>query len=149
VTRGRRIAFDYGDVRIGVAITDQDAILATAIENLDAKAENLTQSISELLAEFEPLYIAVGYPQHLSGAPSAKSKSVESFCMLLRSISELPIYLVDERLTTVSAARSLRESGINAKNAKSKIDGAAAVAILESALSAEKSSGAPSKLVFS
>jgi putative Holliday junction resolvase len=148
VNKGRRIAFDYGDVRIGVAITDQEAILATAGENLTALADDLDFQLQKLFEEYSPIYIVVGYPRHLSGMESAKSQSVNDFCKRIRGFSQLPIYLVDERLTTVSAARSLRESGINAKTGKAKIDGAAAVAILESALAHEKASGSPSQLEF-
>jgi putative Holliday junction resolvase len=148
MNRGRRIAFDYGDARIGVAVTDLDAILATPIDNLDAAATELSQEIRVLLDEYLPLYIAIGSPIHLSGEVSAKSASVNSFCALIRSLTELPIYLIDERLTTVTASKNLRAAGVSAKDGKSKIDGAAAVAILESALHAEAISGNPSKVLF-
>ena len=148
MNRGRRIAFDYGDVRIGVAVSDPEAILASPVSNLQSQSSDLISELRELIEEYQPIYFAIGSPSHLNGNPSAKGESVKEFCTLVRSLSELPIYLIDERLTTVSAARSLQSAGINTKAAKEKIDGAAAVAILESAMASEKLSGAPSKVLF-
>ncbi len=142
---GRRLAFDYGSARIGVAISDLSGLLASPQENIDATSPLLSQLLLTLFEENEPTYIVVGKPLHLSGADSAKADSVRTFVSLLKSITTIPIYLLDERLTTVSASRSLREAGINSKAGKSKIDGAAAVGILESALHQERLQGAPSQ----
>lgn len=142
---GRRIAFDYGSARIGVAITDLSGLLATPHGNLDATSDQLTQVLNTLIHEYDPLYLVVGKPLHLSGTESSKSESVKEFVQLLKSVTPLPIYLIDERLTTVSASRSLREAGIKAKEGKSKVDGMAAVGILESALHQERLQGAPSQ----
>jgi putative Holliday junction resolvase len=143
---GRRIAFDYGDVRIGVAITDSYGILATPLEFLTNNTNNAEQLRSNLIDVYEtysPIYTAVGYPIHLSGNESAKSVSVSKFAELISEISSAPIYMIDERMTTVSASRTLRDAGLDAKSAKGEIDSMAAVAILDSALTQERIQGEP------
>ncbi|CAB4747055.1 unannotated protein [freshwater metagenome] len=140
---GRRIGFDFGDVRIGVACSDQSGVLASPLEFLVNGEGNLEAKISELFAQYEPLYIAIGFPIHLSGKESEKSKSVTKFAELISTLTKAPIYLIDERMTTVSASRILREAGHNSKSARSEIDSAAAAAILDSALNQERLQGEP------
>jgi|688.fasta_scaffold120991_4 putative Holliday junction resolvase len=140
---GRRIAFDYGDVRIGVAITDSSGILATPLDFLTNSPDQLRTDLINLYEIYVPIYTAVGYPLHLSGSESAKSVSVTKFAELITEISPAPIYLIDERMTTVSASRTLRDTGLNAKSAKGEIDSMAAVAILDSALNQERIQGEP------
>ena len=138
---GRRIAFDYGQVRIGVAASDISGLLASPIATLVATDENLEDQLRSLIAQYEPIYLVVGEPKHLSGASNPSLLAAREFADLLRSISDLPIYFIDERLSTVSAARSLRNSGYSAKESKSRIDAMAAAAILESALERERIAG--------
>ena len=135
---GRRIAFDYGDVRIGVAVCDPDGILATPLTTLQSKDPSLKKQIAELIDEYEPAKIYVGQPKLLSGEDGSAVAKVLVFTELLTSSFDIPVILVDERLSTVSAAKQLRESGINAKDARSVIDAAAAVAILEQGLANER-----------
>lgn len=136
--RGRRIAFDYGDVRIGVAICDPDGILASPLTTLSSTDKKLNSQIAEIFAEYEPVAIYVGKPSLMDGSSGTATKKAADFCALLATITQTPILSIDERLSTVSAARNMRESGVSAKAAKSRIDQAAAVAILEFALSIEK-----------
>ncbi len=138
---GRRLAFDYGQVRIGVAASDFSGLIASPIATLQAQSSDLTTQLVSLLAEYEPIYMVVGQPKHLSGNESATMESVRSFAELLKTLSDAPIHFIDERLSTVSAARTLRNAGGNAKTSKSQIDAMAAVAILESALDKERLSG--------
>jgi putative Holliday junction resolvase len=135
---GRRIAFDYGDVRIGVAVCDPDGILATPLTTLQSKDPGLKKQIAELIDEYEPAKIYVGQPKLLSGEDGSAVAKVLVFTEMLTSNFDIPVILVDERLSTVSAAKQLRESGINAKDARSLIDAAAAVAILEQGLANER-----------
>jgi len=135
---GRRIAFDYGDVRIGVAVCDPDGILATPLTTLQSKDPSLKKQIAELIDEYEPAKIYVGQPKLLSGEDGSAVAKVLVFTEMLTSNFDIPVILVDERLSTVSAAKQLRESGINAKDARSVIDAAAAVAILEQGLANER-----------
>ena len=136
--RGRRIAFDYGDVRIGVAVSDPDSILSSPLTTLKATDKTLDQQISEILTEIEPIAIYVGRPSLLSGNDGAATDKANTFVALLRSISDLPIEMIDERMSTISAARSLRDAGRTAKDSKNAIDMAAAVAILDFAIEIEK-----------
>jgi putative Holliday junction resolvase len=140
---GRRIAFDFGDVRIGVAVTDPSGILSTPLSFLENAEESLFANMSSLYEEYQPIYTAIGFPSHLSGGESQKSKSVSEFAAKVSEITENPIYFIDERLTTVSASRALREAGLNSKTSKGEIDSMAAVAILDSALNQERIQGEP------
>jgi putative Holliday junction resolvase len=136
--RGRRIAFDFGDVRIGVAISDPDSILCSPLITLQASDKKLEQQLLQLLTEHEPVQIFVGRPALLSGHDGVASEKALAFAERLRALTEIPVELIDERMSTVSAARNLRDSGKNAKESKNSIDMAAAVAILEFALELEK-----------
>jgi putative Holliday junction resolvase len=136
--RGRRIAFDYGDVRIGVAVSDPDSILSSPLTTLKATDKNLSSQISQIIAEIEPITIYVGRPALLSGNDGAATEKATEFVSLLRTITQVPIELIDERMSTISAARNLREAGRSAKESKDAIDMAAAMAILEFAIDIEK-----------
>ena len=136
--RGRRIAFDYGDVRIGVAVSDPDSILSSPLTTLKATDKNLSSQISQIITEIEPVTIYVGRPSLLSGNDGVATEKATEFVALLRTITQVPIELIDERMSTISAARNLREAGRSARESKDAIDMAAAVAILEFAIDIEK-----------
>jgi putative holliday junction resolvase len=136
--RGRRIAFDYGDARIGVAASDQDSILVSPITTLATSSRNLFKDIAEIFEEVNPIAVYVGKPTNLNGVDSTATSKVLNFVEDLKKITEIPIRLVDERMSTVSASRSLREAGLDSKKSKSIIDMAAAVGILEFAITMEK-----------
>jgi putative Holliday junction resolvase len=136
--RGRRIAFDFGDVRIGVATSDPDSIVCSPLITLKATDNSLLKSISAILHEIEPVQIFVGKPALLSGKEGAATEKALQFAELLRGITDVEIVMIDERLSTVSAARNLRESGRSAKGSKDSIDMAAAIGILEFAIDLEK-----------
>jgi len=136
--RGRRIAFDYGDVRIGVAVSDADSILSSPLATLAATDRQLAERIGLILSEIEPVTIYVGRPALLSGNDGAASVKATDFVALLRTITQVPIDMIDERMSTISAARNLRDAGRTAKESKSSIDMAAAVAILDFAIEIEK-----------
>lgn len=135
--RGRRIAFDYGDVRTGVALCDPDGILASPLCVLDTKSKNFVTEISSLLSEHEPIRIFIGKPLNMSGNTGESAVKVEAFVEQVQSITSLPIQLIDERLSTVSAQRKLKEAGVSMRDSKSLIDAMAAVAILEQGLLSE------------
>ena len=136
--RGRRIAFDYGDVRIGVAVSDPDSILASPLTTLASGNPKLFKEIAALFEEYEPVALFVGEPLNLSGDSSASAQKASEFAHKLRSEFNLPVTIVDERLSTVAATNAMRSSGINAKDARSRVDMAAAVAILEQGIALEK-----------
>ena len=132
--RGRRIAFDYGDVRTGVALCDPDGILSSPLSVLDSKSRDFLDQISALIAEHEPIRIFVGLPMNMSGSKGESAEKAECFAESLQSITDLPVVFVDERLSTVSAQKKLKEAGVSTRDSKSVIDAMAAVAILEQGL---------------
>jgi len=134
---GRRLAFDYGDVRIGVAVCDMDGILSSPLEPLNSKHPALLDHVGDLVKEYEPVRIYVGQPLNLSGEPSASSAKASAFAEQLRSSFDCEVVMIDERLTTVSASALLTQAGVNTKDQKKLIDSVAAVAILESGLARE------------
>jgi putative Holliday junction resolvase len=135
--RGRRIAFDYGDVRTGVALCDPDGILATPLCVLDTKSKSFLRDISDLLSEHEPVRIFVGKPLNMSGTSGESTGKVLTFVDQLKSVSAIEVQLIDERLSTVSAQKKLKEAGLSTRDSKALIDAMAAVAILEQGLSSE------------
>ena len=135
---GRRLAFDFGDVRIGVAVCDPDGILATPLDFLSTKDPALKSSILALCSEYEPVKIYVGLPLNLSGEESEATKKAIAFSDLLTQLVSCPVKLVDERLTTSSASASLSQAGINAKDQRKKIDSQSAAIILESGLAQDR-----------
>ena len=136
--RGRRIAFDYGEIRIGVAVSDADSILAAPLVTLKSNDKKLAKQLSKIFLEIEPITIYVGKPALLSGQNGSATEKVLTFVEFLRTLVQTPIELIDERMSTISAARVLREAGRNAKSSKEYIDMAAAVEILNFALEIEK-----------
>jgi putative Holliday junction resolvase len=134
---GRRIAFDYGDVRIGVAICDPDGILSTPLTALSSKDPGLLKQIRSLLEEYEPVKIYIGLPLHLSGDESESTAKARKFGELISQNFDITCAYIDERLSTVSASKNLADAGVSAKDAKTKIDAMAAVAILEQGIRSE------------
>ncbi|HTQ17557.1 Holliday junction resolvase RuvX [Mycobacterium sp.] len=132
--RGRRLGIDVGSVRIGVACSDPDGILATPVETVrrDRSGKHVRR-LAALAAEFEAVEVIVGLPRTLADRVGASAQDAIELAEALASrVAPIPVRLADERLTTVSAQRSLRAAGISAKNQRAVIDQAAAVAILQS-----------------
>ncbi len=147
---GRRLAVDVGKVRIGIAICDREAILSSPLDAVArlSNASETVASIADLVDTHGVIEVYVGDPVSLSGKETDSTNDARLFASELSKALSVPVRMIDERLTTVSASAKLRASGINAKDSKSIIDSASAVEILESALSYEKSSGlAPGHLV--
>jgi putative Holliday junction resolvase len=145
--QGVRIALDWGDARIGVAACDADGVLAYPVTVTHAGHEEIADLIA-IIAKYEPIEVLVGLPRSLSGSEGpAALKARERAGRLVEAI-RVPVRLVDERLTTVTASRRLSEGGKRAKEQRKLIDAAAAVTILEQALTFELSQGqAPGELV--
>ena len=141
--RGRRLAIDVGAVRVGLAMCDPDAILSTplpALRRVDAETEIFAE-IKAIVVENDVIEVFVGDPVSLSGLETASTKDARDFATQLARVIDASVRLVDERLTTVTAAAKLRLSGKDSKQSKSLIDSASAVEILEQALSILKQSG--------
>jgi putative Holliday junction resolvase len=107
--------------------------------------------LGQLVAEYEPIEVVVGLPRSLNGGEGPAAAKVRAFAgNVAKVIAPVPVRLVDERMTTVTASQGLRASGVKAKKGRSVVDQAAAVIILQSALEAERLSGkAPGESVQS
>jgi putative Holliday junction resolvase len=116
-----------------VATSDPDGILATPVETVtrDRSGKHLRR-LGKLVAEYEAVEVVVGLPRTLADrtGPAAQD-AIEVADLLAQRISPIPVRLADERLTTVTAQRSLREAGVRAKSQRAVVDQAAAVAILQ------------------
>ena len=145
--RGARLGVDVGDVRIGVARCDPGAMLATPVETVTRGAGDLDR-ILDLAEADEAIEIVVGLPTSLSGRHGPAAAKAQEFAEHLvgRAATRLPnlaVRLVDERLTTVSAERVLREQGRKGARRRAVVDQAAAVVILQHAIDSERSTGRP------
>ncbi|MFF8291877.1 Holliday junction resolvase RuvX [Streptomyces sp. NPDC016309] len=143
--RGRRLAIDVGDARIGVASCDPDGVLATPVETVPGRdVPAAHRRLKQLTEEYEPIELVVGLPRSLSGGEGPAAVKVRAFAQeLARGVAPVPVRLVDERMTTVTAGQGLRASGVKSKKGRSVIDQAAAVIILQNALESERVSGNP------
>jgi len=125
-----------------VARSDPDGMLAVPVETVPRDERSLSR-IAELAAEYEPLEIVVGLPVNMQGADTPSTVDAREFAAALQARSGVPVRLVDERLSTVSAHAALRSSGRSQKNSRSIVDQVAAVVLLQQAIDTEKSTGNP------
>jgi putative holliday junction resolvase len=140
--RGVRLALDWGDARIGVAASDPDGVLAYPATTLRAGAGEIDQ-LAAVVADYEPIEVLVGFPRSLSGGEGPAAAKARERAKRLAGLVGVPVRLVDERLTTVTASQRLHEGGKRAREQRELIDAAAAVAILEQALAFEQSQEKP------
>jgi putative Holliday junction resolvase len=139
---GVRIGVDVGKARIGVARCDPHALLATPVATVPRGDGDLA-AIASVAAELEATEVVVGLPLSLSGARTASTDDAVAFAGKLAAQVGIPVRLVDERLSTVTAQQALRASGRNSRNSRPVIDQVAAVIILQHALDFERSAGIP------
>jgi len=131
--RGRRLGIDVGTVRIGVAVCDPDGILATPLETVRRdKTDRHLNRLVTLAGEHDAVEIIVGLPRTLKDKSSTSAHDAVAVADALAArLVSTPVRMADERLTTVSAQRSLREAGVRAKGQRQMIDQVAAVGILQ------------------
>ena len=140
--RGVRLAIDWGDVRIGVAACDADGVLAYPLTTVRAGPEEVT-ALAALVTEHDPLEVLVGLPRSLDGREGPAAVAARDRAGRLAAAIGVPVRLVDERLTTVTASRRLRAGGRTAKQQRAVVDAAAAAAILEQGVALERARGHP------
>ncbi|PLA13702.1 Holliday junction resolvase RuvX [Corynebacterium riegelii] len=135
---GRRLGVDVGTVRIGVAVSDRDARMATPLETVsrvtgfkDRDGEDIDR-LAQLASEYEAVEVVVGLPRDLQGNGSNSVKHAKEIAFRIRRRTGLPVRMADERLTTVVAASAMRAAGTSEKQGRKFIDQAAAVEILQS-----------------
>ncbi len=139
---GVRLGIDVGRARIGVARCDREGLLVVPVDTI-ARGKGDIAALVGLAAEYQAMEVVVGLPLSLSGAPTSSTDDARDFARALASATDLPVRLVDERLSTVAAQRALHEAGRNTRNSRPVIDQVAATIILQHALDAEKSGGNP------
>ncbi|HEX5596317.1 MAG TPA: Holliday junction resolvase RuvX [Micromonosporaceae bacterium] len=145
-SRGKRLGVDVGQVRVGVAISDPDGILATPLvtlpRDLNSADDTIPADISELarLVELhEIVEVVVGLPVTLAGKQGPAAIIAKGYAQrLAEAIAPVPVRLADERMSTVVASRRLSERGVRGRRQRAVVDQAAAVEILQSWLDAQR-----------
>ena len=133
VTDGTVLAFDFGEKRIGVATGAANIRIAHPLETIHAESnDDRFARIGALLAEWQPVQLVVGLPTHLDGTEHALTLLARKFAQRLNGRFNLPVALVDERLSSVEAEERLRDAGITGRSQKAHIDAVAAQTILQS-----------------
>ncbi|GAA3637686.1 Holliday junction resolvase RuvX [Kineosporia mesophila] len=143
---GVRLGVDVGSVRVGLSLSDGAGLLATPLETVQVvEGSNAHyERIALLVTELSVCEVIVGLPRSLSGAEGAAAGLARAYSVeVARRVAPVPVRLVDERLSTVTAHQRLREAGVKGRKRRPVVDQAAAVVILQSALDGERSSGRP------
>jgi putative pre-16S rRNA nuclease len=138
--RGRVLGVDVGTVRVGVALSDPTGTLASPLETVQrAKDGSDLDRLAALVVEHEVSEIVVGEPRHLSGASGASAQDADAYARELAGrVPDVPVNMIDERLSTVTATSHLREGGRSSREQRSVIDQAAAVVILQQFLDSRR-----------
>jgi len=137
---------DVGSVRVGLARSDPAGILATPLETVTVRRgqEDHFERIAENVRDLSVFEVVVGLPRSLSGREGSAADAVRAYAVeIARRVAPVPVRLVDERLSTVTAHHRLSEAGMKGRKRRPVVDQAAAVVILQSALDGERSSGRP------
>jgi putative Holliday junction resolvase len=141
----RVLAIDLGSVRVGVAVSDELGLMAHPRPHLaGGDAKRLLAELAKLAAEEEVERFLIGLPRHLNGSEGRGARDARRFAAALERATGLPVTLVDEWLSTREAHARLREGGHNQREARSRVDSAAAAVLLQSWLDARAArEGAP------
>ncbi len=138
----RIMGLDYGSKTVGVAISDPLMITAQGVEIIKRKEENHIRQtlarIEELIVEYEVGEIVLGYPKNMNNTEGIRVELTKEFKDKLERRTNLPVYLYDERLTTVMADKTMMEVGIRRENRKDYVDMIAATIILQDYLDRKK-----------
>jgi putative Holliday junction resolvase len=131
----RILAIDPGSKRVGVALSDPTATIAQALTTMPAEpAATLASRIAKLARDSEAARIVVGLPKRLNGSRGPEAKSAQALADAIRTESGLPVELVDERLTTAAAERSLIAGGMRRDKRRLSVDRVAATLMLQAHL---------------
>ncbi|MDR7234592.1 Holliday junction resolvase RuvX [Agrococcus sp. BE272] len=137
--RGVRIGVDVGRARVGVARCDLDGLLATPVETIQRADVDPVARLAAIAEELGAIEAVVGLPISLSGADTPSTQDARDMAAALAR--SLPVRLVDERLSTVTASAGMRAAGRSSRQQRQSIDQAAAVVILQHALDSERTAG--------
>lgn len=132
----RILGIDHGDVRIGIAMSDETAFLASPLTTVQ-NSKTAIDEIVALVAEHDVIKIVVGLPRNMNGTYGPATEKVRAFIDKLVQKTDVPVVEWDERLSTVSAHNELREAGLDGRKRKGVVDMAAAQIILQNFLDAQ------------
>lgn len=145
---GPKLGVDVGQVRVGLAACDRDSLLATPVRTLkrDARRNHDVRLVVREAIERDAVQIVIGLPKNLSGREGASAEMAREYAALVveeldRQAHPIPVRLVDERLSTVSAHRSLHSAGLSSREHRKVVDQVAAVEILQHAIDMQRSRG--------
>lgn len=129
---GTLLAFDFGERRIGVAVGDNLVGIAHPLQTIDAESNDIRfAAIGHLIAEWKPVRLVVGLPTHLDGTEHELTLLCKKFARRLEGRFNLPVSLVDERLSSAEASQNLKQAGIGGRKQKPMLDQVAAQLILQ------------------
>ena len=138
----RFLGLDVGDVRIGLALSDETATLASGLPTLRCVGPRKdVKAVARIVREREVGEVVVGMPWRLDGTMGSQAEKVQAFIENLRRALKVPVTTWDERLTSVAADELLAQAGIRRKGRKEKVDQAAAVLILQGYLDTRAAPG--------
>ncbi len=127
----RVLALDVGDKRVGVAISDLTQFLARSLKVIQRAPLDDFAAVTRLVEEYQVERVVVGYPRSLDGTVGEQAEKVERYAEGLAKALDVPVVLWDERFSTVSAERLMREAGLRGKKKRERIDAVAAAVILQ------------------
>lgn len=135
----RILGIDYGDSRVGVAVSDPLGLTAQGVRTIKNKnTKKLLGELSEIIGEYNPEKIVIGLPKNMDGSSGFRADETYKFAENLKTVYKGQIDFIDERLTTVSATRVLNETNTRGKDRKNVLDTVSACFILESYLNSKK-----------
>ncbi len=133
---GRLLGIDHGDVRIGIALSDETAFLASPLTTV-RNGKGAIGEIVALVVEYAVETIVIGLPRNMDGSYGPATEKVRAFAEKLKAQTDVPVAEWDERLSTVSAHNDLREAGLDGRKRKDVVDKVAARIILQNYLDAQ------------
>lgn len=136
---GRILGVDFGEVRTGIAVSDENGFLASGVGTFRPSGmSELVAIIVEKAEEYKVKKIVIGNPLNLDGSASERSERVAAFADRLKETTEIPLILFDERMSTASAHVWLNQTGTHGKKRKGVVDTLAAQIILQDYLDSHK-----------
>jgi putative holliday junction resolvase len=130
---GTVLAFDFGEKRIGVATGETMLKVAHPLTTINGEENNIKfEKIAELVQEWRPALLIVGFPMHMDGEAHAMTGLAKKFAQRLEGRFNLPVMMMDERLSSVEASQNLNQAGIKGIKQKAMLDAVAAQSILQS-----------------
>ena len=135
----RILGIDYGDARVGVAVSDMLGFMAQGVRTIKNRGiNNLLNELKEILDEYKPEKIVIGLPKNMDGSEGFRVEATHEFAAALKKIYEGEIIFWDERLSSLGAKRYLNETNTRGKKRKEVLDTVAACIILEGYLNSQK-----------